>query len=69
MAKGGIAQRLLEIEGDITSIEKEVEKRHEENETRFDKVENKITEISTYIKVIVGLLLANGVINLAHFFV
>lgn len=64
----GLLQRLEEIEEDISNIETEVEGRHEANEGRFDKIENKITEISTYIKVIIALLLANGAINIVHFF-
>lgn len=58
--------RIPGIIEDIKELSDETKKRHEDNEKRFDKIENKMSEISTEVKILVLLVLANGLINLSH---
>lgn len=60
--------RIPGIIKDLEKLTEDTNKRHEENESRFDKLEIKITEIATEVKIIVALIVANGLLNIAHFF-
>jgi DNA-binding protein H-NS len=69
MSRGGILPLMAKRKTPLELLEDETEKRHEENEKRFDKVENKVSEIGATVRIILYLLVANGLLNVLHFFV
>jgi len=61
-------ERRVDLTAEIKQLEEEIEEKHEANEKRFDKLENRMSEISSQVKIIIVLLIANGAVNFAHLF-
>ena len=61
-------ERIPQLVKDIDDLKRDTNKKHEQNEQRFDKLENTMVKISTEIKIIMALIIANGALNFAHFF-
>ena len=59
---------LESIEHEIDEINRDIRKRHESNQKKFNALDSKVGQLNTSVKWIVALILANGGLNVAHFF-
>lgn len=61
-----MSERVLADE--IDALRDDMQRRHEQNERRFDRIESTAATMAGEVKVIIALLVANGGLNLAALF-
>jgi hypothetical protein len=59
-----VPERIPPLAAELEKLDEKVDERHEENEHRFDKIEQKLAETSGMLRLAVALIVANGGINL-----
>lgn len=52
------------VQSPLEKLEEKTEERHEQNESRFDRIESTLSNLAGQLKVALTVLIANGALNI-----